>query len=76
MTVLTASKEVILSAGSIGSPHILLSSGIGDVNDLNALEIPVILNNPSVGRNMTDHPSLNNVSFGLSEPIDLGPWAK
>ncbi|EKM76439.1 hypothetical protein AGABI1DRAFT_78505 [Agaricus bisporus var. burnettii JB137-S8] len=75
MTVLTASKEVILSAGSIGSPHILLSSGIGDVNDLNALEIPVILNNPSVGRNMTDHPSLNNVSFGLREPIDLGPWA-
>jgi choline dehydrogenase-like flavoprotein len=73
---LTASKEVILSAGSIGSPHILLSSGIGDAHDLNILGIPVILNNTSVGRNMTDHPSLNNVSFGLQQPIDIGPWAK
>jgi choline dehydrogenase-like flavoprotein len=73
---LTASKEVILSAGSIGSPHILLSSGIGDTTDLDALKIPVILHNPSVGRNMTDHPSLNNVTFGLQQPIDIGPWAK
>ncbi|KXN84474.1 Choline dehydrogenase, mitochondrial [Leucoagaricus sp. SymC.cos] len=71
----TATKEVILSAGSIGSPRILMSSGIGDQNELKALGIPIILHNPSVGRNLSDHPSLNNVTFGLTKPIDVGPWA-
>lgn len=73
---MTASKEVILSAGAIGTPHILLNSGIGDRNDLEKLGIPVILDNPSVGQNLTDHTSFN-ASFGLRPGfIDLGPWAK
>ncbi|KAJ3573402.1 hypothetical protein NP233_g2444 [Leucocoprinus birnbaumii] len=71
---LTASKEVILASGSIGSPRILMSSGIGDRNDLEELGIPVILDNPSVGRNLSDHPSLNNVTFALKTPVDVGPW--
>ncbi|KAF5351053.1 hypothetical protein D9756_008210 [Leucocoprinus leucothites] len=71
---MTASKEVILAAGAIGSPRILMSSGIGDRNDLKALGIPVILHNPSVGRNFSDHPSLNNVTFALKKPVDVGPW--
>jgi choline dehydrogenase len=37
--VLTASKEVILSAGAIGTPQILLNSGIGDQEDLKAFDI-------------------------------------
>ncbi|KAJ3564743.1 hypothetical protein NP233_g8093 [Leucocoprinus birnbaumii] len=73
--VLTASKEVILCAGSILTPHILLHSGIGDRNDLEALDIPVLLDNPSVGKNLSDHPFFGT-SFGLVPgSIDLGPWA-
>ncbi|KAJ7629664.1 aryl-alcohol oxidase [Mycena polygramma] len=59
-TVVNATKEVILSAGAIGSPQILLLSGIGDTKDLSALGIKTILNNPSVGRNLSDHPLLIN----------------
>jgi choline dehydrogenase-like flavoprotein len=73
---MTASKEVILSAGSFGSPRVLMSSGIGDRSDLEALGIPVILHNPSVGRNLSDHPSLNNVTFALKAAVDSGPWVK
>ncbi|KXN84480.1 Choline dehydrogenase, mitochondrial [Leucoagaricus sp. SymC.cos] len=73
--LLTASKEVILSAGAVGTPHILLNSGIGDQEDLKILNISVVLHNPSVGRNLSDH-TVFGISFGL-EPnaIDEGPWA-
>ncbi|KAF9561257.1 alcohol oxidase [Agrocybe pediades] len=54
--VLTASKEVILSAGSIGTPHILLHSGIGDENELAKVGIHPVLHLPGVGKNLTDHP--------------------
>ena len=47
---------MILSAGSIGTPHILMHSGIGDAQDLTALGITPVHNLPSVGRNLTDHP--------------------
>ncbi|KAF9445819.1 GMC oxidoreductase [Macrolepiota fuliginosa MF-IS2] len=72
--ILTASKEVILAGGSIGTPHILLHSGIGDQSDLKALNIELTLHNPSVGKNLTDHP-LIFVAFSLAPgSIDLGPW--
>ncbi|KAK0499146.1 aryl-alcohol oxidase precursor [Armillaria luteobubalina] len=48
--------EIILSAGSIGSPHILLNSGIGDSSELTALGIQPVLHLPDVGKNLTDHP--------------------
>ncbi|KAJ7135916.1 aryl-alcohol oxidase precursor [Mycena epipterygia] len=62
-TVVQASKEVILSAGSVGTPQILLLSGIGDAKDLSALGIKTIVNNPSVGRNLSDHPVIENMWF-------------
>jgi choline dehydrogenase-like flavoprotein len=49
-----AIKDVILSAGSIDTPKILLLSGIGPAPDLSALSIPII-QNLSVGQNLTDH---------------------
>ncbi|KAF7374108.1 GMC oxidoreductase [Mycena sanguinolenta] len=52
---LTANKEVILSAGSIGSPNILMHSGIGDSKALGKLGIQSVHNLPSVGQNLTDH---------------------
>ncbi|KAK1235691.1 hypothetical protein PQX77_001062 [Marasmius sp. AFHP31] len=53
--VLNASKEVILSAGSIASPQILMNSGIGDTNVLEPLGIKTLLHSPSVGRNLSEH---------------------
>ncbi|KAG2004659.1 aryl-alcohol oxidase [Coprinopsis cinerea AmutBmut pab1-1] len=53
---LTAKKEVILAAGAVGSPHILLHSGIGNPSDLSALGIKPLVDLPEVGRNLTDHP--------------------
>ncbi|KAF9465127.1 aryl-alcohol oxidase-like protein [Collybia nuda] len=55
-TILNAKKEVILSAGSIGTPAILMHSGIGDATTLQSLGITSTLNLPSVGRNLTEHP--------------------
>lgn len=52
----TARKEVILSAGAIASPQLLLLSGIGPAEELAAKGIPVILDSPNVGRNLQDHP--------------------
>ncbi|KAJ7665006.1 pyranose dehydrogenase [Mycena rosella] len=51
-----AGKEIILSAGVIGSVQILQNSGIGPQEVLSAQKVPTLLNLPSVGKNGTDHP--------------------
>ncbi|KAJ3531680.1 hypothetical protein NMY22_g8051 [Coprinellus aureogranulatus] len=51
----TATKELILSAGVIGTPQILLNSGIGNATELEELDIPPVLDLPDVGKGMTDH---------------------
>ena len=50
-----AKKEVILSAGSIGSPHILQVSGVGESSKLKEYGINIIINLPGVGKNLQDH---------------------
>ncbi|MDB5489800.1 MAG: choline dehydrogenase [Reyranella sp.] len=50
-----ARREVILSAGTIGSPQILQLSGIGAGAHLSALGIPVVRDMPGVGENLQDH---------------------
>ena len=47
--------EVVLCAGAIKSPHLLMLSGIGPADDLAAFGIPVLHELPHVGRNFTDH---------------------
>lgn len=54
---LFANKEVILTAGAIGSPQILLQSGIGPKEDLEKLGIPVVKDLP-VGKNLQNHVSV------------------
>jgi choline dehydrogenase len=48
--------EIILSAGAIGSPHLLLLSGIGAADQVQHYGIRSIVDLPGVGRNMRDHP--------------------
>lgn len=50
-----ASAEVILSAGAIGSPHLLMLSGIGSGEDLRSHGVPVAHDLPGVGKNLQDH---------------------
>ena len=50
-----ARKEVILSAGAVSSPHILLLSGIGPKEQLELVELPLIHELPGVGENLQDH---------------------
>jgi len=53
--------EIILSAGAIGSPHILMLSGIGPAAHLNDIGIPVLHDSPGVGQNLRDHPQVGVV---------------
>ncbi|KAJ7644893.1 pyranose dehydrogenase [Roridomyces roridus] len=54
--VASASKEIILSAGPIGTPNILMHSGVGDSVALKQLGITVVRDLPSVGKNASEHP--------------------
>lgn len=56
--IVRARKEVILSCGSIRSPHLLQVSGIGPQKLLQELGVSVRVNNPSVGANLRDHYSV------------------
>ena len=55
--------EVIVSAGALQSPALLLHAGIGDAGELGRLGIPVVADRPGVGRNLQDHPSLTFCHF-------------
>ena len=50
--------QFILSAGAVGSPQLLMLSGVGPASHLEELGIPVTLDSPGVGRNLKDHPKL------------------
>ncbi|SEA88716.1 GMC family oxidoreductase [Pedobacter hartonius] len=64
-----ASKEVILSAGAIETPRILMLSGIGGSADLQALDITTVADLPGVGKNLQDHVHLHGLCFEAREPL-------
>ncbi len=57
----TARREVVLSAGAIGSPHLLMLSGIGDPDHLRGVGVETVLERPEVGRHLQDHLSVGVV---------------
>lgn len=61
-----AKKEIILSAGSVNSPQILMLSGVGPADHLNSLGIPVI-KDLKVGDNLQDHIALGGMVFTLDK---------
>nr|BAJ90011.1 predicted protein [Hordeum vulgare subsp. vulgare] len=60
-------SEVIVSSGAIGSPQLLLLSGIGPKNDLKNHNIPVVLHNKYVGKGMADNP-MNSIFIPTKSP--------
>jgi choline dehydrogenase len=69
-SVAHATREVVLSAGAIGSPQILQLSGIGDPDDLRAVGVEVRHELPGVGANLQDHPFLGAL-YEVSDPDTL-----
>ncbi|KAJ3775871.1 aryl-alcohol oxidase-like protein [Lentinula raphanica] len=57
---ITASKEVIICGGVVGSPQILLNSGIGNSTFLHTIGIPPLVDLPGVGQNLSDQPFIAN----------------
>ncbi|XP_002267848.2 protein HOTHEAD isoform X2 [Vitis vinifera] len=62
-------SEIILSAGAIGSPQLLMLSGIGPESHLKAHGIPVILEQPMVGQGMADNP-MNALPIPSPRPVE------
>ncbi|CUV02198.1 Choline dehydrogenase [hydrothermal vent metagenome] len=68
------SNKVVLSAGALKSPHILMLSGIGPKDQLDEYGIDVLQNTPGVGANLRNHP-ISPISFRVKEGIKLQPDA-
>lgn len=64
-----AERETIVCSGAIGSPRLLLLSGIGPASDLEALGIPVRAHLPGVGRNLQDHPLIGGVCYECKDRL-------
>ncbi len=57
----SCTQDVILSAGAIGSPHILMRSGIGPAGHLQANGVTTVLDLPGVGQNLQDHLQIRSI---------------
>jgi len=81
--VARAGSEVILSAGAIGSPHLLLLSGIGPAAELAQAGVTARHELPGVGRNLQDHPFITilfevrseDTLFKADAPRNVAEWA-
>lgn len=80
--VVRPDREVLLSAGSIGSPQVLLLSGIGPADELTKVGVEVRHDLPGVGKNLQDHPFLpvnfevrdSETLLGADQPRQLAEW--
>ncbi|KAI9669381.1 MAG: hypothetical protein M1831_000417 [Alyxoria varia] len=65
---ISAKNEIVLSAGAVDTPRLLLLSGIGPRKQLESLDIPVVKNIPGVGENLLDHPE-SVIMWELNKPV-------
>jgi choline dehydrogenase len=68
-----ARLEIVLSAGAINTPKILMQSGIGDQAELSRFGIPVVENLIGVGQGLHDHISLGCIFEATAEPLPAAP---
>jgi len=74
-TLLRAEREVLLTAGAIGSPKLMLLSGMGPADELKGLGIAVRADLPGIGRNLHDHFGVDIV-YELSGPFSFDKYNK
>jgi choline dehydrogenase len=65
-----AEREIILCAGAVGSPQLLMLSGVGPAEHLRQLDIPVVCDLPGVGKNLQDH-AASGVVYECTKPVSL-----
>ncbi|MEM1315416.1 MAG: GMC family oxidoreductase N-terminal domain-containing protein, partial [Pseudomonadota bacterium] len=65
-------REVVLAAGALGSPHVLLLSGVGPAEELAAHGIETVADLPGVGRNLLDHIGQSPVDLLVKDPEKWG----
>ena len=63
-------EEIVLTAGAIASPHLLMLSGVGPADNLGSLGIPVVRDIPGVGQNLRDHP-LVTIDLRVNKGVQL-----
>ena len=73
VTDIESEKEVILAAGSINSPKLLMLSGIAEAKALRSLGIEVVENLPGVGENLQDHVLVSGVVFKYKGKMPARP---
>lgn len=66
----SATKEVLLAAGALNSPQLLMCSGIGPAAVLRGLGIDVVYDAPAVGQNLRDHLTAG-IALGIKRPVSL-----
>ncbi|CAL1689131.1 unnamed protein product [Lasius platythorax] len=74
--VIKAKREVILSAGSIKSPQLLMLSGIGPRDHLEEMNIPVVHHAPGVGQNFQDHVGLAGITYIVDPPPEIAHYER
>lgn len=72
-TLVKADKEVVLSAGSINSPHLLMLSGIGPADQIRKAGVKVTKHLPGVGQNLQDHIAMGGVTYLFDSPDESSP---
>jgi choline dehydrogenase len=65
-----AGREVIVACGAYNSPQLLMLSGVGRPEELEALQIPVVAESPEVGLNLHDHPNAG-ASYRIADEVSL-----
>ena len=71
----TARREVLLSAGSVGSPHLLMLSGVGERAQLEQHGIKCHVHRPGVGASLNDHPDFV-MKWRCTQPVSLYPQTR
>ena len=70
-----ALKEVILSAGAVGSPQLLMLSGVGPASHLKDHGITIVADMPGVGQNLNDHPDFV-LKYKCLKPVSIWPQTR
>ncbi|KAK0077395.1 hypothetical protein PV325_003998 [Microctonus aethiopoides] len=68
--IINVNRELIVCAGAIGSPHLMMVSGIGPFDQLQSNRVPIIRNIPQIGKNLYDHLNLP-MYVNLKMPVSI-----